>query len=59
MQKEFRISQYCLIFIEFVIEHIVIIKLAKSRGIQRIRNLTRTHRGKCKKGKWRSGEKKY
>jgi len=33
MQKEFCISQYFLTLIEFVIELIVIIELAKSRGI--------------------------
>ena len=59
MQKELCISQHFLTFIEFVIGLIVIIKLAKSRGIQRIRNLTQTHLEKCKKGKRGSGEKRY
>ena len=59
MQKELCISQHFLTFIEFVIALIVIIKLAKSRGIQRIRNLTQTHLEKCKKGKWGCWEKKY
>ena len=59
MKKEFCISQNFLTFIEFVIGLIVIIKLAKSRGIQRIRKPNPNASGKyIEKKKLRgSGEK--